>query len=98
MTEQSKPAKRISDSLLRLCTSGESVSSLLAEDPTLAPGDAWEKLYGEHAIKVALDGGHRRQDSGKSISSDSEPHDELGKAAKCGKWGPTKPSELFLRV
>ncbi|KAK3307379.1 uncharacterized protein B0T15DRAFT_414522 [Chaetomium strumarium] len=98
MVEQHQAVQRISDRLIRLCTSSESVSSLVAENPTLAPGDAWEMLYGEHALKVAVDHGHKRQDSGKSIGSDAEAVDELEKAAKCGKWGPTKPSELFLKI
>src|ERR1700733_14383001 len=36
----------ISDKVYKLCTSKESVSALLAADPSLAPGEAWKKLYG----------------------------------------------------
>jgi hypothetical protein len=77
---------------VRLCWSHESVSSLLAHDPNLAPGDAWEKLYGDRALKSAA-----KSDS-EGIKSDSVVQSELEIAANCGKWGPTKPSELFLRV
>ncbi|KAK4240541.1 hypothetical protein C8A03DRAFT_41959 [Achaetomium macrosporum] len=98
MTEQHRPVNRISDRLIRLCTSSESVSSLLAEDPSLAPGDAWERLYGEQAINTAASGVHKRGDSGISFSSDSVTQYQLEKAAMCGKWGPTRPSELFLKI
>ncbi|KAK4152999.1 hypothetical protein C8A00DRAFT_44007 [Chaetomidium leptoderma] len=77
----------ISDHITRLCTSSESVSSLIADDPCLAPGDAWEKLYGADARKAAAKG-----------ESESVTQDELERAAACGKWGPTRPSELFLRI
>ncbi|KAK2067230.1 hypothetical protein P8C59_000988 [Phyllachora maydis] len=67
----------VSDRLAALCTSADSVSSLLAADPTLAPGEAWKRLYGDHAGRVAL---------------------ALEQAARCGKWGPTRPSDLFLHM
>jgi hypothetical protein len=81
---------RISERLIRLCTSSESVSSLLAKQPSMAPSEAWERLYGEHALKAADGSG---QDGSESVTQD-----ELEKAAMCGKWGPTKPGELFLKV
>ncbi|KAL2022871.1 hypothetical protein VTK56DRAFT_4402 [Thermocarpiscus australiensis] len=79
----------ISDRIIRLCTSEQSVSSLLAEDPSLAPGDAWERLYGAKTAAA--------EDS-ESTGSESPNPDELERAARCGKWGPTTPSELFLRI
>ncbi|SPQ25554.1 5bf5b73f-ec42-4397-9baa-c1f5a9fccee0 [Thermothielavioides terrestris] len=81
---------RISERLIRLCTSSESVSSLLAKQPSMAPSEAWERLYGEHALKAADGSG---QDGSESVTQD-----ELEKAAMCGKWGPTKPGELFLKI
>lgn len=82
----------ISDRLVDLCTSTESVSTVLAQDPTAAPGDAWKKLYKHHAGK--LTGPHSIHEAGKGEAST----EALERAAKCGKWGPTQPSELFLRV
>lgn len=82
-----------SDETYKLCTSGESVSALLAADPTLAPGDAWHKLFGHHVSK-ATTSSHAADDAGKNEVSKAD----LERAAKCGKWGPTQPSELFLRV
>lgn len=82
----------ISDKVYKLCTSKESVSALLAADPTLAPGDAWKKLYGGHAA-----GEKDSKVTGKGRRDDLTPED-LKRAMECGNWGPTQPSELFLRV
>jgi hypothetical protein len=38
----------ISPKVHELCTGTETVSSLVAKDPELAPGDAWKKLYAGH--------------------------------------------------
>jgi hypothetical protein len=82
----------ISDDLIALFTSQESVSSLLASDPTLAPGDAWKKLYGHHA------GTHTAHKSEHSAGKRAVSTQALERAAKCGNWGATQPSELFLAV
>jgi hypothetical protein len=82
----------ISDKVYKLCTSPESVSSLLAKDPSLTPGEAWKKLYGGHAA-----GEKESKDTAKT-HRDEITAEDLKRAAECGKWGPTQPSELFLRV
>lgn len=82
----------ISDKFYELFTSSESVSSILARDPSMSPGDAWHKLYGHHAGK--LSGPHSIEHAGKHKPSEHE----LRRAAECGHWGPTQPSELFLTV
>ncbi|KAI5866689.1 hypothetical protein GGS23DRAFT_602946 [Durotheca rogersii] len=81
---------RISDRLYELCRSSESVSSLVANDPSLAPGDAWKRLYGDY------DGIRGRDISniGRRPISDKE----LRRARECGRWGPQEPSDLFLRI
>jgi hypothetical protein len=84
--------KPISEQLYELCTSTESVSAVLARDPTLTPEQAWKKLYGKyegkHAAKKLLHG------EAPSLTAEQV----LAQTAECGKWGPTRPSELFLRV
>lgn len=82
----------VSDELLKLLTSPESVSTVLAQNPSLSPGEAWKKLYGHHVGKL----GEPRSvnDSGKRLASE----EALRQAAEAGHWGPTEPSELFLRV
>lgn len=82
----------VSEELFELVTSPESVSSLLAQEPTLSPGRAWKNLYGNYDGKPS---------SSPSIHQAGEtltPEDALERAAECGNWGPTQPSELFLRV
>lgn len=89
------PVDQISDRIIELCTSPHSVSSLLAEDARLAPGDAWDQLYGHwKAPRRSVE----RKREGEGEREDKASEEELEKAARCGKWGPTKPSELFLRI
>ncbi|PVF93099.1 IQ calmodulin-binding motif protein [Serendipita vermifera] len=81
----------ISDSVYDLCHGSVTVSSELAKDPTLAPGDVYKKLYGK-SIRNA----QSKKPSRQLTDSVSQP--ELKRAEECGHWGPTKPSELFLRM
>lgn len=82
----------ISEKVYKLCTSPESVSALLAQDPTMAPGDAWKKLYGHHEAGD--------KESSKTATAHRKEHtpEDLQRALACGNWGPTQPSELFLKV
>ncbi|ROW09834.1 hypothetical protein VMCG_02520 [Cytospora schulzeri] len=82
----------ISDELFKLVTSTESVSSLLAEDPSLSPSRAWKKLYGDYDGRPSSY--HSNYENGESLA----PEDVLKRAADCGHWGPTQPSELFLKM
>jgi hypothetical protein len=81
-----------SDKVYNLCTSGESVSKLLAEDPALAPGDAWNKLYG-HLPNTR---GHGKLKN--RIDSKATTPEDLKRVAECGNWGPTQPNDLFLKA
>lgn len=83
----------ISDAFYQLFTSSQSVSSVLAQDPTLSPEDAWKKLYDHHARKPQ--GPHSIDQAGKYTPADDAG---LRRAAECGKWGPTQPSQLFLQM
>ncbi|AEO60930.1 hypothetical protein MYCTH_2310682 [Thermothelomyces thermophilus ATCC 42464] len=89
---------QISEQIVRLCTSSESVSSLLARDATLSPGDAWEKLYGHRATRSAAKSKQEVGDGNDKSSWELTEHDRLKRAAECGKWGPTRPSDLFLAI
>jgi hypothetical protein len=92
MHNRTRDSKPISDHVYEACTSSESVSSILARDPTVKPGDARKKLFGSE--------GHKST-KGKSLNGVpgvSNFREILQRAAECGKWGPTQPSELFLRV
>jgi hypothetical protein len=91
LTPRRSPSKNpmISDRVYKLCTSPESVSSLLAKDSSLTPGEAWRKLYGSHAVEGKVIARDRR---------DIVTHEDLARTAECGNWGPTQPSELFLQA
>lgn len=78
----------VGEALVEMCRSGESVSSLMAKEPGLTPGDAWKRLYG---------GGKLGRKSVRS-ASDAVPSSGTANAAACGKWGPTMPGELFLEA
>ncbi|KAL7819187.1 hypothetical protein V8C44DRAFT_365820 [Trichoderma aethiopicum] len=112
----------ISDHVLRLCQSPNTVSSLLAKNPSQSPGQIAKDLYGIYEKDL-----HRRPpsppassaSSSSSSSSSSASNDNntnnnnnitnngepsprtqhtLDLALKCGRWGPTTPSPLFLQA
>ena len=67
------------------CLATDTVSSELAANPKLPPGDVVKKLYDSR------NGAH------KAVSGNPTPGD-LQSAYECGKWGSTRPSDLYLRV
>lgn len=76
----------ISNKVYQLCRSEESVSSMLAEVPSMAPGDAWKELFeGEYVGE---------ENRGQTLTRE----EKLQRAFECGRWGPTRPSDLFLQV
>ena len=81
---------KISDHVHKLCTTPESVSSLLAKNPKLSPGEAAKQLYHPEGIRIS--------EPGLPKSRVPASAEELQRAYECGNWGPTKPSELFLRI
>ncbi|KAF5627066.1 IQ calmodulin-binding motif [Fusarium sp. NRRL 52700] len=80
----------VSQHVYDLCQVKETVSSVLANDPSQTPGNAIKKLYGhhEHALHHKI--------SAKESTEKSE--DAIEAALKCGRWGPTTPSPLFLQA
>ncbi|KAJ7739658.1 iq calmodulin-binding motif protein [Mycena maculata] len=82
----------ISPKVYELCTSTETVSSILAKDPGEAPGNAWKKLYGHHSPGTKESIAKAREHRAAHTAED------LKKARECGKWGATEPSELFLKL
>ncbi|XXG94350.1 hypothetical protein Hte_000604 [Hypoxylon texense] len=82
----------ISERLYELCQSSESVSSLLAQDPSLSPGEAWKKLFGHHITDNCS-----KKDI-HQIGKGSLDPEELDRAKSCGRWGSAEPGDLFLRI
>ncbi|CAM6118643.1 unnamed protein product [Calypogeia fissa] len=79
----------VSEHVLKLCRATETVSSVLAKNPTEAPGDVVKRLYGH--LKKDL---HYNPDEHRPAPSDQE----LEMALKCGRWGASQPSPLFLQA
>lgn len=82
---------QVTPTVVKNCQAEESVSSLLAQNPSLSPGDAAIKLFGkkEKTRKPSSDADH-------NLSPASTQ--DLETTFNCGRWGPTRPGELFLRV
>ena len=81
----------ISEKLYQLCRSEQTVSSELAEDLAQSPGTIVKRLYGENTQTPNV------SESASSAKQVASPED-LQRAYECGKWGATRPSDLFLRV
>ena len=74
----------ISDFVYELCQSQDTVTSVLASDTSVAPGEVAKKLFSKRELPRL--NGEERQDH------------SLERAYECGKWGNTRPSDLFLKV
>lgn len=74
----------ISNFVYDLCHAPNTVSSQLAANPEEAPGPIAKELF-----------------SKKDLPQSSTQHDgqyDLQRAFECGQWGPSRPSDLFLKV
>ncbi|OAQ99609.1 hypothetical protein LLEC1_04887 [Akanthomyces lecanii] len=79
----------VSDHVVKLCCDSTTVSSELAKDPTVAPSAIIDRLYGRYP----------RNRTGSPSTRRLQPSTEQQESAlKCGKWGPTAPSPLFLQA
>lgn len=79
----------ISDHVVELCHRSDTVSSIYAKDTTQAPSDILKKLFG-----------HETRDRKTDVAECRQPASAESQAAalRCGRWGPTKPSPLFLQA
>lgn len=90
---EAEGTREISDELCWYCTTYESVTLLLAGDPTLTPAEAWKRLYkNKHRYR------ERKEREAHGEAPLPETLQGLERIAACGKWGKTQPSELFLTV
>ncbi len=79
----------VSQHVLDLCQSTETVSSVLSKNPTEAPGNIVKELYGRYKKDP-----HYRPDENRPAPSAQAQE----MALRCGRWGPTQPSPLFLQA
>ena len=82
-------ANKISDKIYNLCRSAASISSEYAQNPTTAPGKLGSKLYGNAANTFTPP-----KPPSERVPASPE---QLQRAYECGNFGPTRPSDLFLR-
>lgn len=80
----------VSDRVFKLCQETSTVSSDFAKNPTEAPTEIAKRLYGntKPATKHDFPG----------VDRPAAAIADLERALQCGKWGPSQPSEFFLRV
>jgi hypothetical protein len=69
--------------------SRDTISSVLAKNPTEAPGDVVKRLYGHHNKDL-----HKNPDEFRTAPTAQEQEIAL----RCGCWGPSRPSPLFLQA
>lgn len=81
---------QITPKVVELCQSEETVSSVLASDPSLSPGEVAERIFSKRDKKKLS------RDANEEV--DPASPEDLQQAASCGRWGPTRPGELFLRA
>lgn len=72
----------------RLCHADMTVSAELARDPTQVPSKVFHDLYERH----------HAENPGAEVKDATDEADALRRAAECGNWGASQPSELFLKV
>ncbi|EMC96773.1 hypothetical protein BAUCODRAFT_34168 [Baudoinia panamericana UAMH 10762] len=78
------------DQILQWCQSKDSISSHYAQDPTKSPSDIGQKLFGSH---------HLHSSSTKAPTERLVASPEtLEWARRCGNFGNTQPSQLFLQA
>jgi hypothetical protein len=80
---------QITPTVVKLCQSEETVSSEIAKNPSLSPGEVATKING----KRETTGRPSRHADGELTPASAE---DLKQASSCGRWGPTQPGELFL--
>lgn len=74
----------ISDFVCDLCQSPDTVTSVLAKSAECTPGDVAKKLFAKRQLP--------------RTSNEERRGYDLERAYECGRWGATRPSDLFLKV
>ena len=72
-----------------LCQSQKSVTSELANNPSLTPKEAAKALFGIHIEDDVCN---------KTLELRQPGEKDIEHARQCGNWGESKPSDLFLKV
>jgi hypothetical protein len=102
-------ASTISDKVYHWCTTSPSITDVLAKDPSKSAGDAAKHLFakgavinGEHEAKksnrASIDSVHSSGSANAKALLNDPAEEDLNRALQCGKFGDTRPSDLFLRM
>ena len=75
----------ISDFVYDLCQGSETVTTRVAVDPRQPPGEIAKRLFSRNEALPLSDTEQRSQS-------------DLKRALECGKWGDSRPSDVFLKV
>lgn len=78
----------VPEHVYEMCHNERTVTSELARDPTQSPENVFHHLYR----------GKRGSRKGGGKPDKLAADDALQRAYECGRWGPRKPSDLFLKV
>lgn len=79
----------VSGQVVNLCNGNTTVSSIWAADDSKSPGDIFQQLQKDHKRDRTCNATKYRQPASQ---------DAQEAARKCGNWGPTSPSALFLQA
>ncbi|GAA5874162.1 hypothetical protein JCM1840_000371 [Sporobolomyces johnsonii] len=86
----------LSDSLLTLCKSPETVTTRLGQSQEGTPvHEVAEKLF---TVSTLTKLAHKLKPKSEVKLSDPTEEEDLEQACDCGKFGGTRPSELFLKI
>jgi hypothetical protein len=84
-----------SQHVTELCSSSDTVTKTLAENPTQEVSKIASKLFKKSSVISQL--GSRFTTTKQYGGTDAEEKERLDKAAECAKF-PYRPSDLFLKV
>ncbi|KAL2008576.1 hypothetical protein VTN00DRAFT_6770 [Thermoascus crustaceus] len=79
----------LAQEVYEICRSDKSVSSELAKDPQQPPRKIIHRLYLDKKAEDI---------PSNAVAEVGEKQNDLRKAYECGNWGPSRPSDLFLRI
>jgi hypothetical protein len=98
----------ISEKVLAWCTRTPSATDLLVADPSKTPDQVAKELFGRDPMLTDEKKGAAPSTPRNSSASSPESHasdlssspaeTDLERALRCGKFGSTRPSELFLKM
>ncbi|GAO17234.1 uncharacterized protein UV8b_05499 [Ustilaginoidea virens] len=87
----------LSDRVVQLCTATTTVSSAWARDPSRPPGEIAQQLYGSGTRRGRATQQQQQQRAAEASSTEAQAQAQAA-ARRCGSWGPSAPSPLFLQA